>query len=65
MRDKLLLTFIAMNMAFLASGVLLLVFGLTAESNMSSTPKLGSVGRDVALKEIPRTGQTLNLHLHD
>jgi hypothetical protein len=64
MKDKVLLTYAATNLLFLASGVLLLVFALTSQSNMNSTPKLGSVVRNLVLSETPSIRQSLQSPLY-
>ena len=62
MKDKILLTFAMVDLMFLVSGVLLMVFAFTTHGNIGASPKLSTVARDVVLREIPGTRQLLPLH---
>ncbi|KIM97411.1 hypothetical protein OIDMADRAFT_204152 [Oidiodendron maius Zn] len=60
MKDKVLLTYAAMNILFLVSGVLLLIFALTTKSNIGSTPNLNTIARNLVLGETPGTATIAN-----
>lgn len=55
MKDKVLLTFLLVELLFLTSGALLMVFAFTTQGNISANPKLSTVARDLVLREIPGT----------
>jgi hypothetical protein len=65
MQDNILVSYAVVNLLFLISGVLLLVFALTSHSNINSTPTLSSAARDVVLKEGPGTGQSTPLRVRE
>lgn len=62
MKDRILLTFALVDLLFLTSGVLLLVFAFTTRGNIVASPKLSTVARDVVLRQIPGTRQLPPLH---
>jgi len=53
MSDRILLTYIGLDLLFLLSGVLLLVFALTTDSNMTKTPTVDDVARNLLLMQTP------------
>lgn len=58
MQDNILVSYAVVNLLFLVSGVLLLVFALTSHSSINATPTLSNAARDVVLKEGPGTGES-------
>ena len=64
MRDKILLTYVLMDVLFLASGALLIVFALKTEAEVAKAPTIEHVARDLLLMECPLNGQYF-LSLHD
>jgi hypothetical protein len=53
MSDRILLCYIGLDLLFLLSGVLLLVFSLTTQSQMTKTPTVQDVAHNLLLMETP------------
>ena len=56
MRDKILLTYIITDLLFVASGGLLIIFALVTKSEITSTPTLDNVARDLLFNICPLNG---------
>ncbi len=56
MRDKVFLTYVLMDVLFLASGALLIAFALKTEAEVAKPPNIEHVARDLLLMECPLNG---------
>lgn len=63
MKDKILLTFALSELAFVATGVLLVVFSLTTKANMKDAFTLSNVVDNLLLAQTPLSGQSLTCPL--
>jgi hypothetical protein len=59
MRDNILLTYVFVDILFVITGGLLIIFALTTESEISQTPTVATVARDLLLAQCPLTGRCL------
>jgi len=53
MRDKILLTYVAVDALFVVTGGLLLIFALTTKARITDTPTLANVANDLILSTCP------------
>jgi len=60
MRDNILLTYILMDLLFVLSGGLLLIFGLTTQSMIQAAPQVDTIVRNLLLDQCPLTGAIVN-----
>lgn len=60
MRDNILLTYIVMDILYVVSGGLLLIFALTTQAEIKGTPELATIARNLLLDECPLTGSIVN-----
>jgi hypothetical protein len=63
MSDRILLCYIGLDLLFLLSGVLLLVFSLTTQSQMTKTPTVQDVAHNLLLMETPLSGKPAPLYI--
>ncbi|KAL3422311.1 tetraspanin [Phlyctema vagabunda] len=56
MRDNILLTYIAMDILFVVCGGLLLIFSLTTQAQITATPRLDNIARNLLLDVCPLKG---------
>jgi fructose-specific phosphotransferase system IIC component len=56
-RDNLLLSYIIIDLLFVVSGGLLIIFALMTEQEAKATPTLNTVARDLLLFRCPLNGQ--------
>jgi hypothetical protein len=56
MQDKILATYVLMDLLFVVCGGLLLIFALVTKSELTQTPTIQNVATDLLLNECPLTG---------
>jgi hypothetical protein len=56
MQDKILATYVLMDLLFVVCGGLLLIFALVTKSELTQTPTIQNVATDLLLNVCPLTG---------
>jgi hypothetical protein len=56
MQDKILATYVLMDLLFVVCGGLLLIFALVTKSELTQTPTIQNVATDLLLSVCPLTG---------
>ena len=54
--DRIFLTFVMVDILFVIAGGLLLIFALTTQDEITETPTLSNVARDLVLAQCPLNG---------